>query len=81
MANLLPSTGFTSAWMVQSDRDEWACIDLGVPSEIDNINLHWIEKPAKFEIQISDDGSNFKSLGILAKKSPLSIWRGVGGEA
>ena len=23
-ANVLPSSGFTSAWMVQSDRDEWA---------------------------------------------------------
>ena len=63
-ANVLPSSGFTSAWMVQSDRDEWACIDLGAKSEIDEIKLHWIEKPKKFEIQVSDDGKNFTQFTI-----------------
>ena len=69
VANLLPSSGFTSAWMVQSDRDEWACIDLGAPSEIDEIKLHWIEKPKRFEIQISDDGNNFTQLTINNQRS------------
>ncbi|MBQ4484057.1 MAG: discoidin domain-containing protein [Prevotella sp.] len=63
-ANVLPSSGFTSAWMVQSDRDEWAYIDLGAKSEIDEIKLHWIEKPKKFEIQVSDDGKNFTQFTI-----------------
>ncbi|MBR1469744.1 MAG: discoidin domain-containing protein, partial [Prevotella sp.] len=60
-ANLLPSSGFTSAWMVQSDRDEWACVDLGASSEIKEIKLHWIEKPKKFEVQVSSDGKDFRA--------------------
>ena len=81
--NLLPSSGFTSAWMQQSDRDEWACIDLGATSEISEVKLHWIEKPKNFEVQVSNDGKNFQSLGIfgISNKTPLSIWRGAGGEA
>ena len=63
-ANVLPSSGFTSAWMVQSDRDEWACIDLGAKSEIGKIKLHWIEKPKQFEVQLSDDGINFTQFTI-----------------
>ncbi|MDY6248080.1 MAG: discoidin domain-containing protein, partial [Prevotella sp.] len=82
-ANVLPSSGFTSAWMVQSDRDEWACIDLGAKSEIGEIQCAWIEKPKKFEVQVSNDGKNFQSIGIfgISNKTPLSIWRGAGGEA
>lgn len=60
--NLLPSTGFTSAWMVQSDRDEWACVDLGAKADISKVNLHWIEKPKRFEVQLSDDGEHFSTL-------------------
>ena len=62
--NLLPSSGFTSAWMVQSDRDEWACIDLGATSEISEVKLHWIEKPKNFEVQVSEDGKNFTQFTI-----------------
>ena len=69
--NLLPSSGFTSAWMTLSDRDEWACIDLGAPAEISKVNLHWLEKPAKFEIQFSDDGKHFTARpeGALSERS------------
>ena len=73
--NLLPSSGFTSAWMTLSDRDEWACIDLGAPAEISKVNLHWLEKPAKFEIQFSDDGEHFTSsqrLNLSTSKPPYS---------
>ncbi|MCR5130199.1 MAG: discoidin domain-containing protein [Prevotella sp.] len=56
---LLPATGFTSGWMVQSNRDEWACVDLGAEAEISKVNLHWIEKPKSFEVQVSADGKQF----------------------
>ncbi|MBR7087150.1 MAG: discoidin domain-containing protein, partial [Prevotella sp.] len=74
--NLLPSSGFTSAWMQQSDRDEWACIDLGAPSEIDKIKLHWIENPKNFEVQVSEDGKNFtdyipKNIRMIHPKTRL----------
>lgn len=60
--NLLPSTGFTSAWMVQSDRDEWVCVDLGTKTDISSVGLQWIKKPKKFEVQLSDDGEHFTIL-------------------
>lgn len=62
--NLLPSLGFTSAWMVLSDHDEWACVDLGAKADISKINLHWIEKPKRFELQLSDDGKHFTKFNI-----------------
>ena len=68
--NLLPSLGFTSAWMTISDRDEWACIDLGAPADISKVNLHWIEKPQRFEIQLSDDGEHFTTSKPLTASAP-----------
>ena len=72
--NLLPSNGFTSAWMTLSDRDEWASIDLGAPAEISNIRLHWLEKPQRFELQLSDDGATWR-------KAPASFRKGSNGKA
>jgi hypothetical protein len=72
--NLLPSSGFTSAWMTLSDRDEWASIDLGAPAEISNIRLHWLEKPQRFELQLSDDGATWR-------KAPASFRKGSNGKA
>jgi len=72
--NLLPSSGFTSAWMTLSDRDEWASVDLGAPAEISNIRLHWLEKPQRFELQLSDDGTTWR-------KAPASFRKGSNGKA
>lgn len=72
--NLLPSNGFTSAWMTLSDRDEWASVDLGAPAEISNIRLHWLEKPQRFELQLSDDGTTWR-------KAPASFRKGSNGKA
>ena len=72
--NLLPSTGFTSAWMVLSDRDEWAYVDLGSKADISKVNLYWIEKPKNFEIQLSDDGTNWQ-------KAPSHFKKGTEGRA
>ena len=72
--NLLPSSGFTSAWMTLSDRDEWASIDLGAPAEISNIRLHWLEKPQRFELQLSDDGATWR-------KAPASFRKGSNSQA
>ncbi|MBO4486448.1 MAG: beta-glycosidase, partial [Prevotella sp.] len=68
--NLLPSSGFTSAWMTVSDRDEWACIDLGAPADISKVNLHWIEKPQRFDVQLSDDGEHFTTSKPLTASAP-----------
>ncbi|MBR5699205.1 MAG: discoidin domain-containing protein [Prevotella sp.] len=84
--NLLPSSGFTSAWMTVSDRDEWACIDLGAPADISKVNLHWIEKPQRFEVQLSDDGEHFTTSPLdpqgrfrsIAEKEPPSLRGRVG---
>lgn len=65
MVEMKPSQFFTSAWMSASPKTEWIYVDLGSVSEFDKVNLHWINKAIKGQIQISDDAKQWKDVAVL----------------
>ncbi|BDI29339.1 glycosyl hydrolase [Capsulimonas corticalis] len=54
------STRWSSVWGVDP---QWLAVDLGAPTQINRIELLWEKARAlAYEIQISDDGQNWKSV-------------------
>jgi Exo-beta-D-glucosaminidase Ig-fold domain/Glycosyl hydrolases family 2/F5/8 type C domain/Glycosyl hydrolases family 2, sugar binding domain len=56
---------FSSAWMSAGSNEEWVSVDLGAVCAFDRIKLDWIRRAAEGEIQISDDGKDWKTLQSL----------------
>ncbi len=69
---MTPSSSFNSAWMSAGTGEEWVYVDLGIKSSFDNINLHWITKPSKGSIQVSDDAKNWSDLAQLPASQDLT---------
>ena len=63
--DMLPSKHFNSTWMSAGAGEEWIYIDLGSHSTFDKVKLHWINKAAEGEIQVSDDATNWKAIASL----------------
>jgi hypothetical protein len=57
---------FSSAWMSAGSGEEWVSVDLGAVCAFDRIKLDWIRRAAEGEIQISDDGKDWKTLQSLS---------------
>jgi beta-galactosidase/beta-glucuronidase len=53
---------FSSAWMSAGSGEEWVSVDLGSVCTFDRIKLDWIRRAAEGDIQISDDGRDWRSL-------------------
>ncbi len=56
---------FSSAWMSAGSGDEWVSVDLGAVCNFDRIKLDWIRRAAEGEIQVSDDGKEWRTLQAL----------------
>jgi len=56
---------FTSAWM-PAGTDDWVSVDLGAECTFDRVVLDWIRRAAEGEVQISDDGRQWKTAETLA---------------
>ncbi|MGL5937605.1 MAG: glycosyl hydrolase 2 galactose-binding domain-containing protein [Phocaeicola sp.] len=65
LVEMKPSQYFTSAWMSATAGEEWLYIDLGSQSEIEKVNLHWINKATKGRIEISNDAKSWKTVAEL----------------
>ena len=53
VTDLQPSREFTSAWMSDGGKAQWAYVDLGAVAEIDNVRLHWIEKALAGRVDVA----------------------------
>ena len=62
---MAPSHQFNSAWMSAGGSEEWVYVDLGSPSNFDQVKLHWITKAASGTLQVSDDASTWTDLAEL----------------
>ena len=52
-----------SRWSSAFSDPQWIAVDLGVPTEINRVELFWeTARALAYEIQISDDGQNWKSV-------------------
>ena len=53
-----------SRWAAnEEDSEHWLCVDLGEPTEFDNIYIYWEAAYAKsYSIQISNDGESFTTI-------------------
>ena len=73
-ANWMPSYHFTSAWVADSkvDANPWICVDLGAEADISEVELAWIHKPRKGEIQVSDDKQNWRTVKSLTSSDSYS---------
>jgi hypothetical protein len=55
-------TDFDSSWISKTGANEWVYVDLGAPSDISRVRVHWGKTFAKdYEIQLSADGENWVS--------------------
>ncbi len=68
-SGILPATHFGSAWRSLGSQGEWVSIDLGAQCHFDKVVLHWIDKPTKGVIQVSDDQINWRPVGHFTNKS------------
>ena len=62
---LLPSFAFYSAWMPEEGPEQWVCVDLGAVSDIDQVRLFWLQKPAGGILEVSDDAQSWNKLADL----------------
>jgi hypothetical protein len=62
---ITPSSNFNSAWMSAGTGEEWVYVDLGSKSTFDNIKLHWVNKPSKGSVQVSDDAKLWSDIASL----------------
>lgn len=60
---------FTSAWKSAGCGAEWLQVDLGAVCVFDRVVLHWIRSAAAGAIEISDDGSAWRTLIPLSPAS------------
>lgn len=66
VTDILPSAGFSSAWMSAGKEEEWVYVDLGAPdAQFDEIRLHWLDKALAGRVEVSDDALNWKTIGDL----------------
>jgi hypothetical protein len=65
LLTVLPSQYFTSAWMSASTGEEWVYVDFGAKASFDKVNLHWINKAVKGNIQASSDGKTWNDIAQL----------------
>jgi hypothetical protein len=56
---------FNSAWMSAGSGEEWVSVDLGATCTFDRVALAWMRRAAEGAIQISDDGSQWKTVQSL----------------
>ena len=65
LVDLKPSKFFNSAWMSETNGQEWVYVDLGSRSTFDKVKLHWIEKATQGKIQTSDDAKQWTDAATL----------------
>ncbi len=53
---------FSSAWMSAGRGEEWVYVDLGAPCTFDRVVLRWLARPADALLQVSDDGSAWRTV-------------------
>ena len=70
---ILPATHFNSAWRSATGSDEWVSIDLGAPSLIDKVNIHWLSNPVQSIIEVSDDEINWHNVASLDYSSQIGL--------
>lgn len=70
--NTLPSQTFDSVWMSADGEEQWVYVDLGTKATFDLVKLHWLHKPAKGQLEISDDAENWTSLIDLPEGQNLT---------
>ena len=59
---------FSSAWMSAGSGEEWVSVDLGTVCNFDRIKLDWIRRTSEGEIQVSDDGKEWRTLQALTSE-------------
>lgn len=69
LLNVLPSYTFCSAWQSAGAGEEWIYVDLGAPATIDKVRLHWLNKPVKGSIQVSNDAQAWTDVAELPAES------------
>lgn len=64
----MPSYHFSSAWVADSKADArpWIYVDLGDKADISQVRLHWIHRPQKGELQVSDDKEHWTTMAALS---------------
>jgi hypothetical protein len=56
---------FSSAWMSAAGGEQWVSVDLGAPCEFDRIKLYWLRRAGEGSIEISDDGTDWRTVEAL----------------
>ena len=67
LVDLVSSQFFCSTWMSYGSDDEWIYVDLGTEAKIDEVVLHWLNRPTDGRIEVSKDGSKWKKIITLPK--------------
>lgn len=56
---------FHSCWISGTAADEWIYVDLGQKTEIEALELDWLNAPSGGEVLVSDDAQVWKTVGKL----------------
>ena len=65
IVEMKPSQFYSSAWMSETDKQEWIYVDLGSVSSFDKVVLHWVNKASKGKIQTSNDAKQWNDVAEL----------------
>ena len=53
---------FQSQWVSKGASGEWLVVDLGAPSRVDRVNVHWVKggEAEKYSVELSADGKTWR---------------------
>ncbi len=55
----------SSVWIPAGRGEEWVYVDLGAACTFDRVALNWLQRPAAGSLQVSDDGTAWRTLQVL----------------
>lgn len=63
---VLDKAAFHSSWISASGSDEWIYVDLGEKSDIERVEMNWLNAPVSGKILLSDDAVSWKEAGNIS---------------
>lgn len=73
IVDLVSSQFFCSTWMSHGNRDEWVHVDLGADASFDRIGLYWLNRPADYKIQVSEDAKKWKDIAHSQENTDAKV--------
>ena len=71
LLTMLGSEHFNSVWTPETGGREWLTVDLGQNRNFSEVRLHWINAPARGELQVGADSTSWRTVAEISGVSAI----------